>query len=359
MGATVCDHVLSAQATELGRGTKTLPPQAVLINHVSRRLPTFLEAEDLACPPHPACAEHRASLKNCRECHWRGARVSLREKAALEYMEDSLHRRQDGKLEISYPFNDSAFLQRDNRVQARMVQERVEDTVRRKGVEDEYREEMDKAINAGSLREISAEEQARWNGPVHYVTHFGVINLDSKSTKVRVVSNSAMPNANTRRSFNDTTEPVPNALSDLWDILVQWRGHEVAIMYDLAKAYQSVKTGDLELHLRRVLWRPSKELPFKTYGFTCASFGDDPAAAALELAKRRAALDAMEVDELAARQLVASTFVDDAGAGGSMEEAVRMRGEKTPDGSYSGTIPKVLEMGGFRAKAIVMSGNCD
>ena len=147
-------------------------------------------------------------------------------------------------------------------------------------MEEAYRREMEKSIEVGSLREIPEDEQNKWNGPVHYVTHFGVINPDSASTRVRVVSNSAMKNSNSRLSFNDTTEPVPNALSDIFDILVQWRGHEEVLMYDLAKAYNSVKTGELELHLRRVLWRENPELPFRTYGFTCASFGDDPAAAA-------------------------------------------------------------------------------
>ena len=69
------------------------------------------EPPELSCPPPPACAQHRASLRNCRECHWRGEKVSLREKAALEFMEDSLHKREDRKLEVAYPFNEKAFLQ--------------------------------------------------------------------------------------------------------------------------------------------------------------------------------------------------------------------------------------------------------
>ena len=51
--------------------------------------------------------------------------------------------------------------------------------------------------------------------------------------------------------------------------------------------------------------------------------------------------------------------MDDAGGGGSWDEVQRMRGSKREDGSYSGTLPKVLEMGGFRAKALVIGGHCD
>ena len=59
-----------------------------------------------------------------------------------------------------------------------------------------------------------------------------------------------MPDAITKFSFNDTTENVPNALNDLYEVLVRWRGYEQALMYDLSKAYQSLRTGPLELHLR-------------------------------------------------------------------------------------------------------------
>ena len=37
----------------------------------------------------------------------------------------------------------------------------------------------------------------------------------------------------------------------------------------------------------------------------------------------------------------------------------RMRGEKEADGSYSGTLPKILALGGFKAKAFIKSGECD
>ena len=36
-----------------------------------------------------------------------------------------------------------------------------------------------------------------------------------------------------------------------------------------------------------------------------------------------------------------------------------MRGQKGEDGSYSGTLPQVLALGGFKAKALIPSGSCD
>ena len=88
------------------------------------------------------------------------------------------------------------------------------------------------------------------------------------------------------------------------------------------------------------------------------TFGDDPAACALELCKVRAALDSVQIDQQAASQLVRSGFVDDIGGGGTLEEVRRMKGERQGDGTYSGTVPKVLLQGGFTAKALIQSGDC-
>ena len=75
--------------------------------------------------------------------------------------------------------------------------------------------------------------------PVHYITVFAVVKTESLSTKTRVVSNSALKNSVSRLSLNDCLWPGPNALADLLDCLIFWRGVEVAIVMDLKKAYQT------------------------------------------------------------------------------------------------------------------------
>ena len=82
---------------------------------------------------------------------------------------------------------------------------------------------------------------------------------------------------------------MPNALNEIFDVIIQWRGYEVALMYDLSKAYQSIKTGLTERHLRRFLFRFSPLEPFKSFAYDAVTFGDDPAACALELCKNRTA----------------------------------------------------------------------
>merc|ERR1711867_49791 len=118
-----------------------------------------------ACLPSPTCKEHRDEVRGCRECRFRGEKVSKAEVAALQRMEDSLVRREDGKLHIEYPFNAKALRQKDNKFQAKQIQERVEENVERKGVSKEYANDFRKAISAGTLRELNQQELREWVGP--------------------------------------------------------------------------------------------------------------------------------------------------------------------------------------------------
>ena len=112
------------------------------------------------------------------------------------------------------------------------------------------------------------------------------------------------------------------------------------------------------MHLRRFLYRFSPTDKWQIYAYRVVAFGDKPAALALELAKELAASRAQDIDVMAAAQMTRNSLVDDVGGGGSQEDVVRMRGKKLDQG-YTGTLPRVLECGGFKAKALVCSGTRD
>ena len=126
--------------------------------------------------------------------------------------------------------------------------------------------------------------------------------------------------------------------------------------YDLSKAYHSLVMGDKELHLCRFLHRFADSEPWQVYTMQVVAFGDMPAALALELAKELMAELGREVDPMAAIQILRNSYVDDVGGGGTAADIARMRGERTEEGHYTGTIPVMLSEAGFKAKALVPSG---
>jgi hypothetical protein len=211
-------------------------------------------------------------------------------------------------------------------------------------------------MEEGKIRELSKEEMKSWKGPVHYITVFPVIKLESESTKTRVVSNAAMKNVNCKLSLNDCMWTGPNALSSLLDFLIHWRILEKVIMFDLTRAYKAVHTRDLKLHVQRFLWRSSSEDTWITMTYTRATFGDVAAGLLLEVAKKKVAELGRDIDPMAADQLRDTTYVDDVMAGGSMEDMTRMKGDQV-DGEWTGTLPKILKKGGMAVKFMVISGD--
>merc|ERR1711867_372472 len=226
----------------------------------------------------------------------------------------------------------------------------------KQGLTSQYNEEMRRMLDAGAARALSDQEMKDWEGGVHYLPHFPVLNPESASTSLRIVMDSKFPNKHSRKSLNDLVCAVPNALNDITDVQIRWRCFEQSLSYDLSKAYHSLRTGDHELHLRRFLHRFEEAEEWEVYAMQVVAFGDMPAALALELAKELMAELGQAVDPMAAEQMLKNSYVDDVGGGGEDVDLERMRGDRMEDGTYTGTIPTILSQAGFKAKALVPSG---
>ena len=335
--------ILTGTDSRLGAGGQKVTPaaqrmaQAVLempktgsIFHIDVKLPSFFEAEDLGCSPAKQCS----SCKTCTNCRFRGENLSPMEAEVVRRVEtDMFLDKSEQRIKVNYPWKAEAYSQVPNYGQAVAIQASIERRLVKEGLLSAYAEEMDKALEAGSVKKLGSEDLEDYPGPVHYITHFPVLKPTSVSTKIRIVANSALKNCHTGLSFNDCMEPGPNALTLLLDVLLKWRTVEVALMYDLSKAYQSLVTGPMERNLRRFVWRPDSSKPWQIYAYDRVTFGDLIAALALELAKVMVAQSGASIDPLAAKQLTQSSFVDDCCGGGSRAEVKRMKGDKLEDGS--------------------------
>ena len=63
-----------------------------------------------------------------------------------------------------------------------------------------------------------------------------------------------------------------------------------------------MKTGLVEKHLRRLVWRLDPTEPWKEYGIDRVHFGDRPAATLLELGKKLTAEAGVEIDPEASKK---------------------------------------------------------
>ena len=106
------------------------------------------------------------------------------------------------------------------------------------------------------------------------------------ATKLRVVSNSSLENNKVNRlSYNDLLPKGPNSLEPLLVALVQWRAYKHCCVWDLTKAYNTVKTFEEEKHMRRLVWRwGDTSSPWTVYGIDAMHFGDRCATCGLKVA---------------------------------------------------------------------------
>ena len=144
----------------------------------------------------------------------------------------------------------------------------------------------------------------------------------------------------------------------------------MALVGDISKAYNSIKTGIVERHVRRYWFRFSQNDSWKVYGANCVMFGDRPAAGLMTIAIERAHESYKKVQQLGifdselveadAHKLLRDSYVDDLHTGGSQADVNRMMGkwDITSD-QFTGTIPRFLGNVGLSLKTLVQSGSTD
>ena len=107
-------------------------------------------------------------------------------------------------------------------------------------------------------------------------------------------------------------------------MLARFRNYEIPLTSDVTKAYYSMRTGLLEMHLRRIIWRDCvKNRRWKVYGYVVVSFGDRLAAVLLEICVKRTIELFGHLDPEAATKLLQDHYVDDIATGGTRAQVTR------------------------------------
>ena len=144
-----------------------------------------------------------------------------------------------GKVTTTYPWTDQVHKLTDNINQAVRMQCSVERRLLRDpSLLRAYNEESKTFVDRGAISLITQDEMDEYKGPVSYVTHLPVLKPDSTTTPLRIVTNTSFVNCNAKLSPNNCMQEGPCALASLLEVLIGFRLNEVALVYDLTKAYQ-------------------------------------------------------------------------------------------------------------------------
>ena len=72
---------------------------------------------------------------------------------------------------------------------------------------------------------------------IHYLPHHCVIRQDKQTTKLLIVYDGSAKMATDSTSLNDSLQTGPNLIPKLFDVLITFRWHLVAVTADIEKAF--------------------------------------------------------------------------------------------------------------------------
>ena len=156
------------------------------------------------------------------------------------------------------------------------------------------------------------QDQIPQPGDVHYLPHRTVVRLDGDSTKVRVVYDTSSKVFGP--SLNDCLYIGPSLNPLLFDILLRFRVHEVALTADIETAFLNIEINPEHRNFVRFLWveDPNKEIPeVMVLRFARVMFVIKSSPFILNATIRHHLNTSLPVDRALARESLKSLYVDD------------------------------------------------
>ena len=337
---------------DLSSAAMSLKIAKLLIRPEPSHTPEFWESEGMGVLPPRRCDTCKSCMEN-GACSERQYEHSLKKQAELDLIKSKTSL-VNGEIWCDYPFVKDPACLPFNRPTVIKVAEKVERDLIKDGLHSHYCDQIKDFLHRGVAVKLSKEEMDSWSGAAQYITHHGVLK-DSVTTPLRVVTNSSFNNGG--NSLNSCLASGPNSLNPMLDVMLRFRSYPIAIHFDLSKAYNTLRTGLTERHLRRFVWRFSPNEQWMDFALDRVHFGDQCAATQLEVGKDIVADAGAHIDREASEKIKNDLYVDDGLTGGDHDQVVRMVGEKLPDGTFSGTLSRILSLGNYKIKALTVSGS--
>ena len=221
----------------------------------------FLECiatESLGVNVTAKCKSCKIRSENCEEC-----RMISKTTSYLEYLQDNQIEEKIEKIPnapgyvASYPYNsDIDELQTNERICLKRA-ETIETNMKKNPSDmKKLNEVVQESFDKGTFRYLSEEEVKNWTGRVHYVPMSVTYRPESESTTpVRIIFDSGQPDKN-GRSLNTCMSKGKNPINHFGSVILSFRAAEQVACGDIRKMFHQIAVRDIDMHLRRFLWRP-------------------------------------------------------------------------------------------------------
>ena len=158
-------------------------------------------------------------------------------------------------------------------------------------------------------------------GRIHYIPHKAVVRNDKDTTKMRIVFDASAKGRGP--SLNNCLEPGPNLLPELFNVLIRFRFHRVAVVADIEKAFLNIDIAARDRDVLRFLWVKSLEdvnPEIQSLRITRVTFGVNSSVFLLTGTIRSNLKKYEEEDRETVKEIKESLYVDDLTSGAENEE---------------------------------------
>ena len=117
---------------------------------------------------------------------------------------------------------------------------------------DSYNGIFQEQLKAGIIERVPKETENKGN--VHFMPHHGVVRRDRQTSKLRIVFDGSARSAPHSLSLNDHLEIGPNFVPQLFDLMIDFRSHNIALTADIEKAFLQISIQETDCDYLRFYW---------------------------------------------------------------------------------------------------------
>lgn len=245
---------------------------------------------------------------------------SAEEEICEEHFKAHTQRDNEGRYMVKYPFTNrlqelgSSFSAASRRFFS--LERRLE---RNPEIKKQYHQFMKTYLDLNHMEPISSNVEDGYHIP-----HQAVIREESLTTKLRVVFD-ASANSNTRVSLNDTMRAGPVIQDGIFNLILRFRRHPIAIGADIEKMYRQFLVHPSDRKYQRILWRFNPHDPLTIYQLNTLTYGTAAAPFLATRCLKQLAEDEGHQFPRAAQVLCNDFYVDDVFAGeDTLEDAEQL-----------------------------------
>ena len=186
----------------------------------------------------------------------------------------------------------------------------------------DYNNIIQDQLQQGVVEPVPEEEKSQASDRIHYLPHHAVVREDKTTTKVRVVFD-VSAKSNQQPSLNDCLYAGPSFDQSIFQILLRFRLHPIAMTADMEKAFLMVSVAQEDRNSLRFLWikdlTEDNQANIQPLRFTRVTFGVNSSPFLLNATIHHHISKYKDADPAFVKTFLSSIYVDDLSFGAQDE----------------------------------------